>query len=328
MTANIRWGILGTASIAMRRLVPAIQLSQHGEIVAIASRELPKAEAAAREASIPSAHGSYQALIDDPDVDAIYIPLPNNLHLPWTLRALEAGKHVLCEKPLGLSANEARGIMQAAQRQPHLKVMEAFMYRFHPRWEAIRALIQEGGIGALGTVHTLFCYDNTNPADIRNQSGTGGGALLDIGCYGISVARWLFGHEPVHVRGARQLDPRFGIDRLTSGVLDFGNGTATFTCGTQLPWQQQVTIVGATGRIEVDRPFNPHGDRASSYRIVRGDQEPVEVHFPACDQYTIMVDRFQDAIRNDTPVPTPLEDAMANMTVIDGLASGAKGRHG
>jgi predicted dehydrogenase len=327
MAASVRWGILGTALIAERRLIPAIQASGNGEVVAIASRQLPKAEALAAQASVARAHGSYQALIDDPGVDAVYIPLPNNLHLPWTIRALESGKHVLCEKPLALTADEARSIQHTARRFPHLKVMEAFMYRFHPRWHAIHTLVRDGGLGSLGTVHTVFCYDNVDPADIRNLSSLGGGALLDIGCYAISVARWLFGREPAHVRGARQLDPRFNTDRLTSGVLDFGDGTATFSCATQLPWQQQVTIIGSTGRIEVDRPFNPHADQPSSYRLVRGDNLE-ECGFPPHDQYRAMVEQFNQAILQGTAVPTGLDDAVANMTVIDAVVSGGKSRRG
>lgn len=328
MATSVRWGILGTASIATRRLIPAIAASTAGEVVAIASRELAKAESAAAEAGIPVSYGSYQALIDDPSVDAIYIPLPNHLHLPWAVRALEGGKHLLCEKPLALTASEGRRIQTSAQRFPRLKAMEAFMYRFHPRWEAIHAMVRGGGIGELGTVHTVFCYDNADPHNIRNQVGTGGGALLDIGCYAISVARWLFGREPALVRGTRQLDPRFGVDRLTSGVLDFETGTATFTAATQLPWQQQVVILGSAGRIEVDRPFNPHTDRATAFRLIRGDADAELFQFPAIDQYQVMIDRFNQAVLDDTAVPTPLDDAVANMAVIDAVTAGARGRRG
>jgi predicted dehydrogenase len=319
----VRWGILGTASIAMRRLVPAIHGAYGCELAAIASRDAERARRAASDAVIPASYGSYQALLDDPAIDAVYIPLPNHLHVEWTIKALEAGKHVLCEKPIALSAVQARLVAEASARFPKLKVMEAFMYRMHPRWEAIRALVIEGGLGALGTIHTDFFYDNTNPGDIRNQAATGGGALLDIGCYAISVARWLFHREPELAQGTSRVDPRFGIDRLTSGVLDFGSGTATFSCATQLPWHQQVSITGSLGRIEVDRPFNPVRDHPTSFRLIRGEREEDEVVFPACDQYGIMVDRFTTAILEEGPVPTPIEDAIANMAVIDAVASGA-----
>jgi predicted dehydrogenase len=288
MTATVRWGILGTASIAMRRVVPAIQASTNGEVAAIASRELTTARNAAESAGIPVAYGSYQELLDDPGVDAIYIPLPNHLHLPWTIRALEAGKHVLCEKPVTLSAKEVQALGRSVQRFPGLKVMEAFMYRFQPRWQAIHALIKDGALGELATVHTIFAYHNTDPADIRNQSGMGGGALLDIGCYGVSVSRWLFGREPKTVQGSVQRDPGFGTDRLTSAVLDFDPGTATFTCATQLPWHQQVSICGSAGRIEVERPFNPLADQPGAFRCFLGD-DVEEAVFPASDQYALMV---------------------------------------
>jgi predicted dehydrogenase len=321
MTARVRWGILGTASIAMRRVVPAIQASPSGEVAAIASRELATARKAAAAAGISAAHGSYQALLDDPGIDAIYIPLPNHMHLPWTIRALESGKHVLCEKPLALSADEVRALDRITKRFTGLKVMEAFMYRFQPRWQAIHALIKDGTLGDLATVHAVFGYHNTNPADIRNQPEAGGGALLDIGCYGVSVARWLFGREPKTVQGSVQRDPGFGTDRLTSGLLDFDPGTATFTCATQLPWQQHVSIIGSAGRIEVERPFSPLADQPAAFRCFVGD-DVEEAVFPASDQYTLMVAAFERAIVQDTAVPIPLDDSLANMTVLDAVAHG------
>ena len=322
MATRVRWGILGTASIAMRRVVPAIRASTTGEVAAIASRELTIARNAAETFGIPVAYGSYQALLDDPGIDAIYIPLPNHLHMPWTLRALESGKHVLCEKPLALSGAEVHTLWRAAQRVPYLKVMEAFMYRFQPRWLAVHAMIKSGTLGELATVHTLFTYHNTDPADIRNQPGTGGGALLDIGCYGVSVSRWLFGRAPRAVQGIVQRDPGFGIDRLTSAVLDFATGTATVTCATQLPWQQHVSIVGRAGRIEVERPFNPLADQSQGFRCFVGHDVEESV-FPASDQYALMVTAFEQAVLQDTPVPIPLDDSLANMTVLDAVALGS-----
>ncbi len=325
MTATVRWGILGTASIAMRRVVPAIHASPSGEVAAIASRELAMARNAAETAGIPLAYGGYQALLDDPGIDAIYIPLPNHLHLPWTIRALESGKHVLCEKPLGLAAEEVQAIGRTARRFPGLKVMEAFMYRFQPRWRAVHTLIKDGTLGELATVHTFFGYHNTDPGDIRNQPGTGGGALLDIGCYGVSVSRWLFGREPRTVQGSVQHDPGFGTDRLTSAVLDFDPGTATFTCATQLPWQQHVSIVGSAGRIEVERPFNPLADQPAAFRCFLGD-DVEEAVFPASDQYALMVEEFDRAVLHGTAVPIPLDDSLANMVVLDAVAHGGKPR--
>jgi predicted dehydrogenase len=321
MTTRVRWGILGTASIARRRVIPAIQASSSGEVTAIASRKLATARSAAEAAGVPVAYGDYQSLLDDPDIDAVYIPLPNHLHVPWTIRALEAGKHVLCEKPIALSADEAQAVVQAAQRFPELKVMEAFMYRFQPRWQAIHTMIRNGALGDLASIDTVFCYDNTDPANIRNQQGMGGGGLLDIGCYGVSVSRWLFGREPVAVDGVAEIDPRFGVDRVTSAVLGFNPGRATFTCATQRPGHQHVSIVGGAGQIEVERPFNPSDDQPTAFRLHHGN-EVEEVLFPECDQYALMVEGFNQAVCQGTSVPVSLDDAMANMTVLDAIAHG------
>ncbi|MES1259138.1 MAG: Gfo/Idh/MocA family oxidoreductase, partial [Gemmatimonadota bacterium] len=231
---NVRWGVLGTASIATRKMIPALQAAGNGELVAIASRDLAAAERAAASSGISQAFGSYQALLDDPDVDAIYIPLPNHLHVEWSIRALEAGKHVLCEKPIGLNALEARTLLEATRKHPQLKVGEAFMYRCHPRWDLVRTLVNEGAIGALRAVHTVFSYDNHDPANIRNVAAMGGGAWLDIGCYGVSVARWLYIAEPISVRGAQDVDPLFGTARQTTALLEFVGGTAAVMCATQL----------------------------------------------------------------------------------------------
>ena len=318
---TLRWGILGTASIATRRLIPALHASTRNEVVAIASRNLDAAQRAAFESKIERAHGSYDELLADDGVDAVYIPLPNHMHLEWSLRAIAAGKHVLCEKPVGLNAGEARALRDAARAHPELQVMEAFMYRCHPRWRRVHQLVSDGAIGDVGTIHTVFSYDNRNANDIRNQAAMGGGAWLDIGCYGVSVARLLFGREPVAVHGTMKLDPVFGTDRLTSAVLDFGSSTATVSCATQLEWHQSVSIHGTKGRIDVPIPFNPPGDQPTRIALHRhGAVEEIVV--PACDQFLAEVDGFAASVFDGAPLPLSLDDSVGNMTVLDALNGG------
>jgi predicted dehydrogenase len=321
--SKIRWGVLSTANIGVAKVLPAMQRGSYCEITAVASRDLTKAQAAAGQLGIPKAYGSYEELLADPEIDAIYNPLPNHLHVPWSIKALEAGKHVLCEKPIALSAAEARELAAAAQRHPQLKVMEAFMYRHHPQWQRARAIVAEGGIGELRTIQSIFSYYNDDPANIRNQADIGGGGLMDIGCYNISLSRFIFGAEPQRVCGIVEYDPQLKTDRLASGMLDFGRGTSTFTCSTQLAPYQRVNIFGDTGRIEIEIPFNAPPDRPCKiwHQHAGGIEEIV---FDVCDQYTIQGDLFARAILDDTPVPTPIEDAVANMQVIEAIVRSAK----
>jgi predicted dehydrogenase len=318
---RLRWGVLGTASIATRRLIPALHASARNEPVAVASRDEARAAAFAAENGIARSFGSYEALLADVTIDAIYIPLPNHLHLEWSLRAIDAGKHVLCEKPIGLNANEALALRDAANAHPDLKVMEAFMYRCHPRWQRVRQMVAEGAVGELGTVHTVFTYDNRDPADVRNIAELGGGAWLDIGCYGVSVARWFFGKEPLSVHGKMEIDPAFRTDRLTSAVLDFGRGTATVTCATQLAWDQAVSIHGSTGRIEIPLPFNPPGDQPTKI-VLHRDGAAEEIAFDACDQFAQEVDQFAAAVLDGAPVPVSLDDSVGNMAALDAIHGG------
>jgi len=320
---KIRWGILSTAKIGTEKVIPAMQAAQHCDIVALASRDEGRARAAAGRLGIPRAYESYEDLLADPDVEAIYNPLPNHLHVPWSIRALDAGKHVLCEKPIGLSAAEGEELVAAGRRHPELKLMEAFMYRHHPQWRRAKALVAEGGIGELRTVQTLFSYHNEDPENIRNIAEVGGGALMDIGCYAISLSRFLFEREPARTLGIIDRDPRFGTDRQASGVLDFGDGqTATFTCGTQLAPYQRVHICGSEGRIEIEIPFNAPPDRPCRLWHQR-DGGIEEIRFEICDQYGIQGDLFSRAIREDAPVPTPITDAVANMRVIEAVFASA-----
>ncbi|MCH7751792.1 MAG: Gfo/Idh/MocA family oxidoreductase, partial [Planctomycetes bacterium] len=232
--SKLRFGILSTAKIGTQQVIPAMQAGQFTEVTAIASRDLQRAQAAASELDIPRAYGSYEALLADAEVDAIYNPLPNHLHVPWSIKALQAGKHVLCEKPIGLSADEGQQLVDAGGRHPQLKLMEAFMFRHHPQWKLAQRLVGEGKIGPLRTIQSFFSYFNTDPDDIRNQADIGGGGLMDIGCYNISLSRLIFAAEPKRVLGVVDRDPEMKIDRLTSGILDFGSGKSTFTCSTQL----------------------------------------------------------------------------------------------
>lgn len=320
---KLRIGILSTANIGMKKVTPAMQRGQHTEVVAIASRDQARAEAAAKQLGIRTAHGSYEALLADPNVDAIYNPLPNHGHVPWSIRAIQAGKHVLCEKPIALTSAEAGELIAIAKRHPRIKVMEAFMYRHHPQWIAAKQIVAEGGIGALRAVHSFFSYFNADPANVRNMADIGGGGLMDIGCYNISLSRFLFGAEPARVVGLVEFDPTFKTDRLASGMLDFGAGTATFTCSTQLSSYQRVNIYGTEGRIEIEIPFNAPPDKPCRIWHQRG-ADVKEIVFPICDQYTLQGDAFALAVLNDTPVPTPLEDALANMRVIERVLQSAR----
>ncbi len=319
----LRWGILSTARIAQNHVVPALHAAQGHEVVAVGSRNLDTATAWAQANNIGTAHGSYEDLLADPAVDAIYNPLPNHLHVDWSIAALEAGKHVLCEKPLGLDANDAARLRDAAAAHPDLVVMEAFMYRFHPQWVAVRSAIDAGRIGELRSVQTFFSYFNTDPANVRHNPAWGGGALLDIGCYPISQARWLFDRQPERVMGMLELDPQFGTDRLASALLDFGDGcNATFTVATQLHGHQRAQIQGTAGRIEVDIPVNAPAGRATKVTFVDGAGSEV-VEFGPADQYGLQADAIAEAIAGNRTAATSLDDAIANMAVIDAIFASA-----
>jgi predicted dehydrogenase len=320
---KVRWGIMSTADIGATKVIPAMQNSTHCDIQAVASLSLKKATALATKLRIPKMFGSYEELLDCAEIDAVYIPLPNHLHVPWSIKALEAGKHVLCEKPIALSATEAQKLLNSSKKHPNLKIMEAFMYRHHPQWQKARDLATAGEIGSLQTIQSFFSYYNTDPNNIRNMANIGGGGLMDIGCYTISLARFIFGAEPQKVCGLMEYDPKLEVDRLTSAILDFGGGTSTFTCSTQLAPYQRVNIFGTEGRIEIEIPFNAPPDQPCRMWCQTRDQTE-EISFPICDQYTIQGDLFSMAILNDTDVPTPLEDAVANMKVIDALVESAK----
>lgn len=321
--SKVRWGVLSTSKFAQTKIIPAVKHCQHAEITAIASRDLSKAQEEAGRFGFPKACGSYEELLADSEIDAVYNPMPNHLHVPWSIKALEAGKHVLCEKPIGLSSAEGQQLVDAAKQHPKLKVMEAFMYRLHPQWQRAKQMVDEGKIGQLRTIQSFFSYFNTDPTNIRNKADIGGGALMDIGCYNISLSRLIFGEEPKRVLGLAEFDPQFQTDRLTSGILDFGRGTSTFTCSTQLSPYQRAIIYGTEGHIEIEIPFNAPPDKPT--RIWHQHNGKVEeITFDVCDQYTIQFDLFSMAVLNDTAVPTPLEDAVANMKVIEAVFESSK----
>ena len=318
MADKVRFGVISTAKIGLRHVIPAMQQSQYCEIAAIASRDAQRAAAVARSLGIPRSFGSYDALLADAEIDAVYNPLPNHLHVPLSLRAMEAGKHVLCEKPVGLTAAEAEELLAGSNRHPALKVMEAFMYRHHPQWQKAAEYVVNGSLGDLRTIHTFFSYYNRDPEDIRNGAHWGGGGLMDIGCYPVSLSRFLFRDEPRRVVSWLEYDPDFGTDCLASAMLEFPHGVATFTCSTQLAPHQRVLIVGTQGRLEMEIPFNAPIDRPCRLWL-QTTEELQEITLPVCNQYTIQGDLFAQAILSDSQVPTPLTDAVANMRVLDAL---------
>jgi predicted dehydrogenase len=327
----LRIGVLSTANIGLKKVIPAMQQGEFTRVTAIASRDLAQARKAATSLGIPKAYGSYEALLADPDVDAIYNPLPNDLHVPWTIKAAEAGKHVLCEKPIGLTADDARQLIEVRERTG-MKIGEAFMVRLHPQWLRTRALIDQGRIGPVHLVQGAFSYFNVKPGNIRNSLQAGGGALMDIGCYLVFFARFVFQQEPTRVLALIDRDPGFGTDRLTSFLLDFpgtgGPAQAIASCSTQLVAHQRVQIFGAKGRIEIQVPVNTPPDRPTHLFLDDGSDlygsNIITETFPAVDQYTLQGDAFAKAILEDTEVPVPLEDALKNMAVLDALFRSAE----
>lgn len=316
---KIRWGILGVARIATTKVIPAMQRGSNLEIAAIASRDLNKARAAAEQLGIAKACGSYEELLADPSIDAIYNPLPNHLHVPWSIRAAEAGKHVLCEKPIALSVAETRDLI-AARDKAGVKIGEAFMARTHPQWIRAAEIVRSGRIGELRVVSGHFSYFNRDPKNVRNIADIGGGGVMDIGCYPITLSRMIFRAEPIAVRAFLDRDPDFGTDRLASVILEYPQGHASFTCSTQLVPYQKMHIFGTTGRIEVEIPFNAPPDKPT--RIFVKDEAE---EFPVCDQYTIQGELFSRAILEGGEVPVPLEDALKNMAVIEMVLAADRG---
>jgi predicted dehydrogenase len=326
ISRKIRWGVLSTANIGLKKVIPAMQRGQLTSVDAIASRDLKKAQAAAGTLGIPTVYGSYEELLADPAIDAVYNPLPNQLHVPWTIKAAEAGKHVLCEKPLSLTVAEAETLL-AVRARAQVKIGEAFMIRSFPQWLRIRELLNERRIGELRSIVGFFSYFNVEPSNIRNRVECGGGALMDIGCYLVHASRYAFNQQPTRVVAAIDRDPQMHTDRLTSAILDFSQGQAIFTCSTQLVPYQRIHFLGTHGRIELEIPFNAPPDRPTRLFIdstgdLSGSGITTET-FPTSDQNTLQGDAFARAILEDTEVPVSIEDAIGNMAVIEAIFNSA-----
>lgn len=330
MSKKLRFGVLSTANIGLKKVIPAMQRGQHTEVAAIASRDLARAQQAAAALNISRAYGSYEELLADPEIDAIYNPLPNHLHVQWTTKAAEAGKHVLCEKPLGMNVAEVKSLLAVRQRTG-VKIGEAFMIRSYSQWLRLRELLDEGRIGQLRAITGFFSYYNVDTSNIRNQADIGGGALMDIGCYLVHSSRYAFGEEPTRVVAMIDRDPDMRTDRLTSGLLEFADGHAIFTCSTQLIPYQRIHFLGTQGRIEIEIPFNAPPDRPTRIFIdssgdLTGSGISIET-FSIADQYTIQGDAFAKAIQENTEPPVPLEDSIGNMAVINALFRSAASGH-
>ena len=316
MANKIRWGVLGVARIATVKVIPAMQRGVLSEVTAIASRDGAKAAQAAKDLGIAKAYGSYEELLADPEIDAVYNPLPNHLHVPLSIQAAEAGKHVLCEKPIALTVEEARELL-AARDRTGVKMGEAFMVHVHPQWLRAQEILQSGEIGELRAFHFVFSYNNRDPHNIRNNPAMGGGAIMDIGCYPIHTSRWMFGAEPRRVSALIENDPEFGTDRLSSAILDYPQGHAVLTCSTQMAPYQRALLFGTKGRIELEIPVNALPDQPA--KILVQTTELRTESLPVCDQYTLQGDAFSRAILEDGDVPVSLEDAIRNMAVIDAM---------
>jgi xylose dehydrogenase (NAD/NADP) len=323
-TRRLRWGVLGSAQIARVCVIPALTRSRNGKVLALASRSLERAQAIAQEHAIPVAYGRYDELLKDPAVEAVYIPLPNHLHREWTLRAIRAGKHVLCEKPLALNAKEAQEMLEAA-RNADVLLMEAFMYRFHPRSRRIKALVDQGTIGDPRLIRVAFCFKHPDPTGIRFQPEMGGGALLDVGCYGVSVARWVLGAEPEVVQASAEYGPS-GVDVTTVGLLRFPQGRlAVVEASFATALQQTYTIVGTDGAIELPHDAFVPWEKDATFQLRGVDDEQGKLEtIPGADEYQLMVEHFADAALGRGRLEFSPEESLGNMRALDALARAAR----
>lgn len=323
---QVRWGVLGCASIAIEKVIPSFAHVADAEVVAIASRSQAKAAETATALGIPRAHGSYEALLADPDVDAVYIPLPNHLHAEWTIRAARAGKHVLCEKPLAPDRATAE-TMVAAAAEAGVLLMEAFMYRLHPTWVTAKRMVDDGEIGELRAIQSVFTFHGDDPTSIHNVAAYAGGSLYDIGCYPINVSRWFFDAEPDRILAQVARHPDWGVDVTVSAVLGFGDRQASFVCSTLIEDSQRVELLGSAGRIVIPIPFNIPLDRPTTITHFAGGNPPEEpgtrvIEFETRDQYAIEIEQFSAAVRAGGPVPIPPEDAYGTLDVITTILAG------
>ncbi len=327
MNKKVEWGVLGVAGIAVKKVIPAMQRGEWSQVAAIASRDLAKARQIAEQLGIPKAYGSYEELLADPELEAVYNPLPNHLHVPWSIKAAEAGKHVLCEKPVSLTVEEATTLLKARDRTG-VKIEEAFMVRTHPQWMRAIDLVRTGKIGQVHSVMGYFSYHNRDPKNIRNIAEYGGGGLMDIGCYLVYTSRIIFGEEPTKVSALIEEDPVLRTDAITSAILHFPSGQSIFTCSTQLVPYQRVQIFGTQGRIEIEIPFNAPPDKPCRIFVDNGidpsGRSAEVLQFDICDQYTIQGDEFSRSIRESTDLPVSLEGSVRNMAVIEAIFRSAK----
>jgi predicted dehydrogenase len=324
----VRWGVLSTADIGLKKVIPAMQRSELSPVVAICSRSPERAHEAAAALGIAHSYGTYEGLLADESIEAVYVPLPNHMHLEWAIKAAEAGKHVLCEKPLAMTADDARTMIEACGRAS-VRLMEAFMYRQHPLWIETKRLVDTGAVGELQVVDIVFSYYNDDPTNIRNIAGAGGGALYDIGCYAVNASRLLFGEEPTRVKASMRRDEVMEVDVVTAAIMQFGKRTASFVCSTRMEPDQRVDIYGTQGRLTVEIPFNIPPDRPTRILEVRGGDPPVApgitVHeIPTADPYAAQADAFSWAIRVGSPLPVPTQDAVANLEVIERIFAEAE----
>lgn len=323
---KIRWGILSTAKIGLKQVIPAMQLAESCEVTAISSRSTDMARVAADSLGIASAYGSYEELLEDPEVDAIYNPLPNNMHMEWTLKAMEAGKHVLCEKPIALCVEDVEEMIRVRD-SCGVKAGEAFMVKSNPQWIETRERVRRGEVGDIRLVQGVFSYHNTDPANIRNILELGGGGIWDIGCYPVTTSRYIFEQEPLRLVASLEFDPEMKTDRLGSVIMEYPSGQAQFSVSTQLVPYQRMHIFGTKGHLEVHIPFNAPNDRSCTVAQDRGTliQEEITIHaYPVADQYTLMADQFSKAIIEDKTVPVTLEDALKNTKVLTAIFESAK----
>ena len=316
------WGVLSVSVHYGLRIHTYLSKSPLVQLRGIASRDKKRAENAARELGMPRAYGSYEELLADKEIEAVYIPLPNHLHAEWVKKAADAGKHVLCEKPFAMNAREAEQAFAHA-RSKGVLAMEAFMYRFHPQWKRAREIVKAGEIGDVQAVSTVFAYMLKDPTNIRNILAAGGGGIPDIGCYAVSSARFLIGREPTRVISLVHRDPDMGTDILSSGILDFGTTRSVFTVGTQSHNTQRVHVLGSGGELSVLLPFNAYPDAPMQVSVSTGVGTR-QVYTPATDQYVEMFEAFSRAVREGGAAPTPPEDAIANMKSLDALFKSEK----
>jgi len=319
--SELRWGVLSTARIGTRRVIGAMQAADRCRVVALASREANRAMFAAQQLGIPRSYGSYEALLRDPEVDAVYNPLPNHLHAEWTIAAVEAGKHVLCEKPIAITAHEARRMDEAARSAGRV-LMEAFMYRFHPTWVTTRRLVEAGRLGEVRAVTSWFSWFAQDLEDVRSRAESGGGVMLDLGCYSVNLSRMLMGGEPTGIHAVVRRDAALGVDVTAAGVLEFGDRLASFGASLRAEADQRVVVYGSEGRLVLERPISPPPDEPSRLLLYRGATmppgEPTEVlPFPPADMYTLQAEAFAAAVLDGAPVPLPMPDSIANMEVIE-----------